>query len=531
VRIGSNAVRGTRLVAGLTSTPRRAWLTTFVLVTSLCAVWALSQPVFAGPDEPAHVVRADGIAHGELIGSEPGGRVPRALRRVDDDVRIVRAPQIYGSVVVPCFAHQRDLLAPCLRFSGPTTDADVASYESLQPPAYYAVVGLTSWLSTPGTRTVYVMRLVSAVLTGALIATAFAAVRRSAAPRLLGTGVVLAVTPMVLFLGGVVGPAGTEIAAAIAFWVCGLVLLSRAPDRVESSLITGAGIAGCVLALSRPLGPLWIGLIALTLAGATNRTTLRTITRSGRARVWAALVVAAMAVQVAWNVIVGPSDATLTGHAATKLSTLSQLGDALGATYGWYREMIGSFGWNETLAPALTWVPWTAALGFLFFAALAWVAGRYAGVLLALITAVIIVPIVLELTPYHVEGGVWLGSTTLPLAVGVPILAAHALTTAARGRELLASRFVLAVGVVAAVGQFLAFAANLRRYTVGGTRDLLYWLHAQWDPPLPALVLTVGYAALLFAFLACVLGGDGRRADGSERRTPAFGAERALDKA
>jgi hypothetical protein len=528
--MGSIAARGTRLLAGLTSTPRRVWLTTFVLATSLSAVWALSQPVLAGPDEPAHVVRADAIAHG-LIGSEPRERLPRVLRPVDDDVRIVRAPEIYGSVVIPCFAHQRDLLPPCLRFSGPTTDSDVASYEALQPPAYYAVVGLTSWLSTPGSRAVYMMRLVSAVLTGAFIATAFAAVRRSAAPRLLSTGVVIAITPMVLFLGGVVGPAGTEIAAAIAFWVCGLVLLSRAADRVERSLVTGAGIAGCVLALSRPLGPLWIGLIALALACVSSRTALRTVARSGRARVWAALVVAAMAVQVAWNVIAGPRDATLTGHVAANLSTVDQLADSFGATFGWYREMIGSFGWNETLTPTLTWVPWTAALGFLFFAALAWVARRCAGVLLALVAAVIVVPIVFELTPYHVDGGSWLGSSTLPLAVGVPILAAHGLTTTARGRDLLASRFVLAVGVIAGVGQFLAFAANLRRYTVGGSQDLLYWFHAQWDPPLPPLLLTAGYAVLVAAFLTCVLGLDGRRATEPQEARPSPASRPALDTA
>lgn len=525
--MGSIAARGKRLVAGLTSTPRRVWLSTFVLVTSLSAAWALSQPVFAGPDEPAHVVRAEALAHGELVGSEPRGRLHRVLRRVGDDVRVVRAPEIYGSVVVPCFAHQRDLLPPCLSFSGPTADADVASYEALQPPAYYAVVGVSSWLSTPGTRAVYVMRLIGAVLTGAFIATAFAAVRRSAAPRLLGTGVVVAVTPMVLFLGGVVGPAGIEIASAIAFWVCGLVLVSRPTDRVERSLVTGAGIAGCVLALSRPVGPLWVGLIALTIAAVANRTALRAVARSGRARLWATLVVASMAVQVGWDVIAGPRDATITGHAATKLSTLSQLGDGFGAAFDWYREMIGWFGWNETPAPALTWVPWTAVLGFLFFAALAWVTRRYAGVLLALVAAVIAVPVVLELTPYHVEGGLWLGSTTLPLAVGVPILAAHALTTSARGRELVASRFVLAVGVVAGLGQFLAFAADLRRYTVGGTRDLLYWFHAEWDPPLPPLLLTVGYAVVIAAFLACVLGVD-RGAPTEPEEAPPSSASRTV---
>ena len=502
------ATRVSRLVAGLRSTPRRVWLTSFVLVTSLSAVWALSQPVFAGPDEPAQVVRAHAIDHGDITGSNPSARVPRALRRVEHSARVVRAPEIYRSIIIPCFTRQRDLLAPCLRFSGSHRDVDVVNYEALQPPAYYAAVGVASWLFRPGTGTVYLMRLVSALLTGALIATAVTALRRSVSPRVLGAGVVVAVTPMVLFLGGVVNPGGAEIAAALAFWVCGLVLTSRATERVENWLVTGAGIAGCVLALSRPLGPLWIALIALTILGVADRAALRSVAQSRRARLWAALIVTSMVVQVAWDLVAGPRDATLVGRTASELSTLGQVSDSFGATFGWYRQMIGSFGWNETLAPTLAWVPWTAALGFLFFAALAWVTRRHAVILLALLAAVIAVPIVVELTPYHADGALWLGSYTLPLAVGVPILAAFMLASTERGRELLASRFVLAIGVVAGVGQFLAFADNLRRYTVGATRDLLFWLHAEWLPPLPPVLLTVGYAALTGAFLAWVLGRD-----------------------
>ena len=71
------------------------------------------------------------------------------------------------------------------------------------------------------------MRLVSAVITAALLASAITAVHRSAAPLLLGVGLAVAVTPMVLFLGGLVNPSGPEIAAALAFWVCSLVLVSR----------------------------------------------------------------------------------------------------------------------------------------------------------------------------------------------------------------------------------------------------------------------------------------------------------------
>ncbi|HKA92734.1 MAG TPA: DUF2142 domain-containing protein [Acidimicrobiia bacterium] len=507
MRTGSFTAPLARLAAGLRSSSRRVWWTSFVLAMSLSAAWALSQPVFAGPDEPAHVVRAVALAHGTLTGSEPRGRLPRPLRPVEDDARVVQVPAIYGSVVVPCFTRNVDLLAPCLRFTGPTRDADIVTYKALQPPAYHGVVGAASWLFSPGTAVVYLMRLLSAVITGALLATAITALGRANTARLLAVGVVLAVTPMVLFLGGVVNPAGPEVAAAVAFWVCGLVLVSRSAERVENVLVTGAGVAGVVLALSRPLGPVWVVLVALTVLAVSSRTAIENLARSGRVRVWAALVAVAVAVQVIWDVAVRQHEATLVGRTTGNVSTLSQVQDSLGATYDRYREMIGWFGWRQTLAPTLSWVPWTVALGFLFLVALAWVARRHALVLLALLAAVIVIPIVVDATPYVPGGATSPGTSTLPLAVGIPILAAFSLAATERRRDLLDSRFVLAVGIVAAVAQFLAFADNLRRYTVGGTRDLLFFLHlhTQWQPPVPAVLLTVGYAALVVAFVAWLL--------------------------
>ena len=167
--------------------------------------------------------------------------------------------------------------------------------------------------------------------------------------------------------------------------------------------------------------------------------------------------------------------------------------------------MIGWFGWLDVPAPTLTWLPWTAVLAFLFFVALAWASRRHAATLVALLAAVIVVPVIIEITIYHGTDTSWLGSYSLPLAVGVPILAAFALASTERGRDLVSSRFVLAVGVVVAIGQFLAFADDLRRYTVGGTRGILYWRQAEWLPPLPPLLLTVAFVAVISAFVCFVL--------------------------
>jgi len=67
-------------------------------------------------------------------------------------------------------------------------------------------------------------------------------------------------------------------------------------------------------------------------------------------------------------------------------------------------------------------------------------------------------------------------------------------------------RFVIVVGLVVGFGQFLAFAQDLRRYTVGIDGPIAYFQRAQWNPPLPPLLLTVAYALTVTAFVAWLLG-------------------------
>jgi Predicted membrane protein (DUF2142) len=322
--------------------------------------------------------------------------------------------------------------------------------------------------------------------------------------RLLATGLALAVTPMVLFMSSVVNPNGPEIAASLAFWACSLALVSIAHERIDNRLVTAVGLAGCVLALSRQLGPLWLALIVLTVLGVTSRAALTNLARSRLVRLWTALIAASVAAQVAWGLIVRPRDATLVDQAPSNRSSLEAAQEAFGSTLTWYREMVGWFGWRDTQAPVLTWLPWLGAIAFIFLVALAWSNRRYAATLIALLASVIAVPVIIEATPYR-TGTFWQGRFTLPLAVGIPILAAFALASTQRAQGLVNSRFALTIGVVVGVAQVLAFAQNLRRYTVGYDGEIQYWKDPHWPPPLSPLLLTVAFAAVVTAFTAWLL--------------------------
>jgi predicted membrane protein DUF2142 len=507
MRTGVVASSLRRVLEGLRRSNRRAWWTSFVLVSLLSGLWALANPPYAAPDEPAHVIRAVALDHGQLTGKELTPRLKKKLANGREDSLIVRVPAIYGSATqTACFPYSPDTTAACLEFSGSTREVDDLTYVARHPPAYYAAVGVASWLHRPGSGVLYLMRFLGALMTGALIATAIAALRRLEVPALAAAGLLFAVTPMVLFTSSVVNPSGLEIAASIAVWVCGLVLVSQAHKRVDHRLVTAVGIAGCLLALTRQLGPLWLGLIALTMLAVTSRTALRNLARSNWARLWALLIVASSLVQVAWNAIVKPLDVTLSGRKPVHFEASEIVRISLGASFGRYRDMIGMFGWLDTPAPALTWLPWTAGIAFLLLAALVWATRRQVATLLALLAAAIAVPVIIESATFNDAGGPnWQGRYTLPLAVGIPILAGTALSTTKRGRSLVSRRIVIAVGVIVGVGHVLAFAQNLRRYTVGYDGPIQFWRHPDWAPPVSPLLLTIGYAFVAGAFVLWVL--------------------------
>jgi hypothetical protein len=489
----------------LRSSSRRVWWTTFVLVTVLSGLWGIADPLFAAPDEPAHVSRAVALDHGELTGETPNRRGRQ--RPGDDNAElIVRVPEILALANPGCFAFKADTSAACLRVAGSSRDVDTVTSAGRHPPAYYAVVGLASLVGSPGSRTVYLMRLIGAVITGAFIATAITALQRTSAPRLVAAGLLVAITPMVLFVSSAVTPSVPEIAAALTLWVSGLALVSQTNERVDKRLVTAVGISASVLALSRQLSPLWLGLIALSMLVFANRGSVRNLVRSSWARLWGVVVTACALAQVGWVVVVKPLDATLLGREQIDVESAEILRSSLGATFGRYREMIGLFGWLDTPSPALTYLLWTVALAALLIIAVLVATRRHVLLLLGLVVATILVPVALEIPAYRDVGTVfWQGRYTLPLAVGVPIVASMSIAVTEHGRQLVGTRFFWVVGAIVAIGSTLAFAQHLRRYTVGYDGDVWYWLRPRWSPPLSPLLLTVAYVIAIVAFVAWIL--------------------------
>jgi hypothetical protein len=84
----------------------------------------------------------------------------------------------------------------------------------------------------------------------------------------MGVGVVLAATPQVICLGGVVNPSGLELSVAICLWST-LLALIRTPDVSSNGLLVGvAGLSAAMLAAIRP--PVSIAMLVIGFVAATT---------------------------------------------------------------------------------------------------------------------------------------------------------------------------------------------------------------------------------------------------------------------
>ena len=87
------------------------------------------------------------------------------------------------------------------------------------------------------------------------------------------------------------------------------------------------------------------------------------------------------------------------------------------------RQMVGDFGWLDTRAPGVTFFIWVVAIGGVAALTLAIASSRFVWALLAATAATVVLPVIVEAAGAQEAGFIWQGRYTLPLAVGIPIIA------------------------------------------------------------------------------------------------------------
>jgi Predicted membrane protein (DUF2142) len=504
------------VVSRVRSSPRAQWLITFALIAAVTGLWSLATPLFASADEPAHVIRAAAVGRGELTGRQD-------QRKNFESYVWVNLPEIYESSGrnLMCYAHRPNRDVSCHHFEGSETRTkEVITEAGRHPPAYYGLVGGISrvWPSAAGE--VWLMRLVTVLITALFVTMSVRALLRIPSPRIALLALLVAITPMVLAFGGVVNPNSPETAAGIATWACGLVLVwelrrGRLPDR---GLVTAVGISASALVLSRQISMFWVALIASILAGLLGINALRRLARSATARIWAVVVALCAIAQLAWILNQDALDLSPLPTADERLSTDEIVRATVGRSGVFLYEMIGQPGWLDVTLPDLAYLLVIVALGVLVLVAVAVGFRRYAVTMLVATVITAAVPVALEAWQAREYGLYWQGRYTLPFAVGVPLLAGFALQSD-DGRRVFGRALIPGLAGMVVVAQVLAFYQALRRWSVGAEGPVFYWLDPRWTSSLPQWLLIVAFAVVFTAFVAWLLGID-RSAQASDDDLP-----------
>lgn len=487
------------------SVPLTAFFGAWAVLFALTLAWAFASPPSASPDEPAHIVRAASVVRGELVGTpSPAGHLVAVPRYIAE------------SHAVTCFAFNPTVTANCAYTPAADSwqDVQAPTTAGLYNPLYYALVGLPSLVFHDASG-IYAMRILSALLTTLFAALAFAIVFTMRTRRLPLLAFAVAVTPMVLFLGGSVNPSALEATATLAVF-CGMLAIVLSPD---DSRLTGRAVvvmAGAVVAVNaRGLSPLWVALaLVVPLLLLSDRAALTSLLRRRAVIVLIAVVAAGTIAAGLWtvgtnslaNAIEHPDQAlSFPGIGASPLVGFTKV---FVGTIGYSQGLVGLFGWLDTPAPDVVLYLWGLAIGAIAVGAIVVLRRRRLLVAWVIVAAFLLCPAIVQAAYIHGGGMIWQGRYNLPLFLCLVVGLAALLGDTAFARASYAWRRIAVIVVAGAVGaQFWAFTTTLRRYAVGSNGSMRTFLFGQpvWAPPGGVWLWLVAFGVVLVAAGALLL--------------------------
>lgn len=481
---------------------RRLWAYAFAGFFLIFGAWAFAAPYDGPPDEVQHVIRAAGVVSGQFA-PEPtildnwDGRWSRGLGAYQTVPEGLHSP-------ATCWGFNPDKPASCQTpiHGGPL--AEVPTSAGRYNPTYYAFVGLPVRL-WPGWGGLVLSRLISAALSAALLACAFAVLVRWSRFGLMLGGLVAASTPMLAHLAGAVNPNGLEITAGIALFAAGIpMLLDDRPVASRRPLYWLFGISAVLLALVRPLGPLWLVCALAALALGLSRARIRELWSTRLVRNWLLATGAALLASIAWTLVmrtgsvVPPDD---------DMPYISPLQAALTYFEDWniyFRGMVGAAGWFDIFIPSpfyWLWVSFVAGLLLFALVAVGWI-DRWRFV--PFVLGGFVAPGIMQVAKANVLGLQVIGGRyMLPLLVGIPLLAAFLLDRTlmnARLSRTMTRLFIIALLPIHIV--MLVYA--MIRWQRGRGSGAFNILKGEWHPPtgslLPMLLMLVGVVVAAYVF-------------------------------
>ena len=480
----------------------------------LAVAWAISDPPGAPPDESAHYVRAVAAGRFDLRGTpaapvgSPDGSDAEAHAWMNRTARSFDTPPALSPSRIRCLPIDPNLVT-CDGQPTTSTSTRTRTYVGTYQPSAYLLPGLATRGADDAPTALRRARLANVGLWLALVMASALLLADRDRPGLSLIGLMLAVTPTAVFLGGSVAPNGTEIAAAICFWAS-LLRLSR-PGRSSPWTWSVLAVSGVLLVSGRSLGPGWaaIGvLVFVVLHG--RRPAWERFREGGRpSRVAAAAIVVAATASVAWELAFQP-------HARIRASVVADgLVPSVEELPAMFEQYVGVFGpLTVSLRDPAYWL-WGALIAALVVTALVVGRRRERLAMVLLLLACPVATVVLSVAVVRQTGFGMQGRYVAPLLVALPLLAGEvAVRNGARIPRRLGAVAVGAVALASVSVHLLGWYVNARRYAVGSGGPRSFVDVAVWSPPggWEVWVGTVlAGAVMLLTFGGLAAGQEGRR--------------------
>lgn len=453
----------------------RIWVKFVLILLPLPIVWALANPMFASPDEPAHMIRAQGVIHGDFKGPYITDGIP-------------------GSDV-ECMAFYWDVTANCMKLEWGAPKTPQPSPTDTYPPLFHGLAGVSS-LFFSGIVGAYAMRIWLAFICAMIMAWA-GTLLWTRRPNFWSIGgLITATTPMVVFTSATVNPSGITAALSSAIWAAGLnISLPTNGTMKRASRITFM-IAVVLFPLLRRDALAWEIVTLAILATTLSRARLKEL-RQDRLIVGSLFATMANMVWV-WIAWAGTATESFVSNSADHGGGSWTAG--LGSVYLKILELIGYFGWLDSPMTSETFVFLMCVLaGVISIAALGGHKKEAQTTTIAFF-AMLSAPVIIGAVRFPYVQGRYL----FPIWIGCMLTAGQALAAAALPTEFNKRLFRFVVISLVFV-QFFAFAQNLRRYAVGRSGTWKFYQHSLWSPPMMSNLTSLVLASL--ALIVAVLSG------------------------
>lgn len=495
----------------------RVWPLAFLVFFLIGAAWALVTPYAGGPDEVRQIIRAAGVAEGQVFAkpvSLPAMAYTGAFQTVPSGL-VKGGPPAYSNTW--CYHKDPAQSAACAGVPGGPGEHVQQRYLTgvgRYNPLYYALVGgpLVWWPNWAG---ILLARLITAALCAAFLASAWLSCREwSRSPMLIG-GFLVAATPAYFQMTGVINPNSVEMAAGISLAAAAIPLLLEEDSPDIGRWLRRAAVAAIGIAEFRALGPVLIaGLLGVLLLPPV-RGRLRYLWQQRAARWWTAGVLVSCVIGFAWTIVFKTYQIAHLGNGHHYSYGGIIKADITGRLLKYVGQMIYGFPYADK-PPTLIFTVWAIAIGVLLISAFAWGSRPDRWRLAWLIGIALFICVASDLSATNTYGWSFIGRYIFPLAAGIPLLAGF---IAGRSGVLTSKQqqgIVRSIAVILIPFQLISLDYMMTRWQSGAGHTLNpftgKWLPVS-GPALPFLMMLIGLA--LFAWMAwhAALSGDDQAAE------------------